>query len=110
VRGRKPCPLKIAVGDLPILRRVARQRSLPWRQVQHARILLEVAAGQRVQDVARQVGCATTTVWRICRDYKTAGLPRLFTDRPPSSRPTQRRLAGSVPSSTVTVGNGLPEV
>jgi hypothetical protein len=38
MRGRKPRLLSLAAAGLPILQAVA--RTLPWFQVQHARIVL----------------------------------------------------------------------
>jgi hypothetical protein len=52
MRGRKPPSLTIASADRSILQHVAHSRSLPWFQVQHARIVLAVAPGERVQAVA----------------------------------------------------------
>src|SRR5262249_13542111 len=57
MRGRKPRPLVIAASDLPILRAVARARHLAWFQVQHARIVLAVAAGEPIHSVASRMEC-----------------------------------------------------
>jgi hypothetical protein len=67
MRGRKPYPLTMASGDAEMLHEIARSRCLPWLQVQHARIVLAVAAGQRIQTVAFQMQCNEATVWRVCR-------------------------------------------
>jgi len=69
MRGRKPGPLTIAADDLPVLQAVARSRHLPWFQVQHARIVLAVAAGELVHAVASRMECDRATVWRLCRRY-----------------------------------------
>ena len=69
MRGRKPRPLTIAADDLPVLQAVARSRHLPWFQVQHARIVLAVAAGELVHAVASRMECDRATVWRLCRRY-----------------------------------------
>ena len=52
MRGRKPLPLSLAPGDRLILREIARSRSLPFYQVQHARVVLAIVEGLRVQEVA----------------------------------------------------------
>src|SRR5712664_3233171 len=74
MRGRRARPLDIAASDIPVLQFVAHSRSLPWFQVQHARILLAVRAGQRIQAVASQMQCDEATVWRLCRRYEQRGL------------------------------------
>ena len=52
MRGRKPRPVTLAADDLPRLERIARQVSLPFFQVQRARIVLAIAGGESVQDVS----------------------------------------------------------
>ncbi|MGZ3414077.1 MAG: hypothetical protein ACXVAT_09575 [Isosphaeraceae bacterium] len=48
MRGRKPLPLRIGPDDAPILQQIACSRSLPWYQIQRARIVLGVAAGEPI--------------------------------------------------------------
>ena len=74
MRGRKPLPLTIAAADLPILQAVARARRLAWFQVQHARIVLAVAAGDSIGAIADRLACDPATVWRVCRRYEQGGL------------------------------------
>jgi len=106
MRGRRPTPLTIAAADLPILEAVARSRRLSWFQVQHARIVLAVARGERVHDVASRLECDRATVWRICRRYERGGLQKLLLDdsrlgrpqeiSPPAAGPDRRtRLPGA---------------
>src|SRR5436190_23056297 len=100
MRGRRPAPLAIPAADLPILEAVARSRRLAWFQVQHARIVLAVAGGERVRDVAWRLECDRATVWRICRRYEQGGLTKLLLDdarvgrpqeiSPPAARPDRR--------------------
>lgn len=89
MRGRKPRPFSVAPGDLPLLQEVARSRSLLFFQVQHARIVLAVAEGQRVQEVAAQMRCDPSTVWRLCRRYEQGGLAWLLADLPRCGSPPQ---------------------
>src|SRR5437660_9958083 len=89
MRGRKPLPLALAPEDLPVLQHIARGRTLPWLQVQHARILLAVAAGQQVGAVAMQGQCDPSTVWRVCRRYERAGVAAVLADEPRPGRPQQ---------------------
>jgi hypothetical protein len=94
MRGRKPRPVTLAAEDRPILRAIARSRRLPWLQVQHARIVLAVAAGEPIQAVAYRMECDPATVWRICRRYEQGGLQKLLVEAPRLGRPratAQRR-------------------
>src|SRR5262249_43193199 len=67
MRGRRPRPLVLADADTPILQAVARSRRLAWFQVQHARIVLAVAAGEPIRAIASRLECDRATVWRVCR-------------------------------------------
>src|SRR4051794_6233614 len=87
MRGRKPRPLTLAVHDRPILEAVAHCRRLAWFQVQHARIVLAIADGERTQDVAARLACDRATVWRACRRYEHGGLSHLLLDDPHIGRP-----------------------
>jgi transposase len=98
MRGRKPRPVTIAAADLPILQAVARSRHLPWSQVQHARIILAVAAGEPVHAVASRMECDRATVWRLCRRYEQGGLTRLLCDEP---RPGRLQVISPVPRAQI---------
>jgi hypothetical protein len=80
MNGRKPRPVEIAPMDRAVLCLIARDPELPAYQVQRARIVLAIAAGERTQDVAQRLGCNETTVWRACRVYERAGLTGLLAD------------------------------
>src|SRR5262249_35401580 len=87
MRGRKPRPLTIAAADAPLLQAVARGRHLAFFQVQHARIVLAVAAGESIQSVAARLECDRATVWRVCRRYEQGGLKELLLEEPRLGRP-----------------------
>ena len=89
MRGRKPCPLTLAPADVPTLQRVARSRCRPFLQVQHARAVLAVAGGERIQTVASGLHCDPSTIWRLCRRYERNGIEQLLVDRPRIGRPQQ---------------------
>src|SRR6266496_3792339 len=74
MRGRKPRRVTIATADDAVLRLIAKGDGVPWYQVQRARIVLAIAAGERTQRVAKEMGCDEATVWRTCRRYEQAGL------------------------------------
>jgi hypothetical protein len=80
MRGRKPRQLTIAVADSAVLRLIAKGDGVPWYQVQRARIVLAIAAGERTQEVAKEMNCDEATVWRTCRRYEQAGLSGLLAD------------------------------
>jgi hypothetical protein len=61
-----------------LVQTIARRTSLPFFQVQRARILLGVAEGESLESVAERFQCGRRTVWRICRCYLQAGLPGLL--------------------------------
>src|SRR5258708_35450815 len=89
MRGRKPRPLIVAAADLPILQAVARARRLAWFQVQHARIVLAVAAGEPIGVIADRLECDPATVWRVARRYEQCGLKALLLDEPHLGRPQE---------------------
>jgi transposase len=80
VRGRKPETLTIARRDQDALHSVAHSGSLPWFQVQRAKIVLSVSTGERHSSVAARLECNETTVWRACQRYRQGGLASLFAD------------------------------
>src|SRR5947199_10560892 len=89
MRGRKPRLVNIPAADLPCLDAVARGRHLAWFQVQRARIVLAVAAGEPIQAIASRLECDRATVWRVCRRYEQSGLPRLLSDDLRRGRPQE---------------------
>jgi transposase len=72
--------MTINAADLPVLRWIAESRSLPDYQITRARIVLSVAAGERIQQVASRADCDEATVWRTCRRYERSGLSGLLAD------------------------------
>lgn len=87
MRGRKPRPFSVVCADLPTLRQFTHSRTLAFATVQRARIVLAVADGQSIQDVAIRHQCHPATVWRLCRRYEQGGLHRLLADLPRCGRP-----------------------
>ena len=89
MRGRHPRSLAIDPRDFPILQSLSRSRSLPWFQVERARILLGVANGRRIHALAFQMQCHPATVWRVCRDYEQRGLDAVLWEADRPGRPQQ---------------------
>ena len=91
MRGRRPEKLTIARRDPDALHSAAHSGSLPWFQVQRAKIVLAIAAGEHQSSVAARLECDEATVWRACQRYRQGGLASLFADRRQgnSGRPQQ---------------------
>src|ERR1700738_4315112 len=81
MRGRKPDVLTIVSPDISELERIAHSDALPWYQVRRARIVLGIAAGQRREDLATQLECDESTIWRTCRRYRGRGLSGVLADQ-----------------------------
>jgi transposase len=97
MRGRKPGVLTILASDISPLERLAHSDTSPWYQVRRARIVLGIAAGQRREDLAAQLECDESTIWRACHRYQDSGLTGLradhrrdFSGRDPEITPVQR--------------------
>ena len=83
MRGRQPEVLTIRPADIAELERIAHSDMSPWYQVRRARIVLEIAAGQRREELASQLECDQSTIWRTCQRYRRGGLVRLLSDHRP---------------------------
>jgi hypothetical protein len=57
MRGRQPEVLTIRSADVAALERIAHSETSPWYQVRRARIVLEIAAGQRRDGLASRMEC-----------------------------------------------------
>src|SRR5512135_569139 len=97
MRGRRPEQLTIARRHVDVLHAAAHRGSLPWFQVQRAKIVLAIAAGERQCSIAARLECDEATVWRACERYRQGGLASLFADgrqgnagRPQQISPVQR--------------------
>jgi Winged helix-turn helix len=107
MRGRKPRDLSLAEEDEPILQAIARSRTLPWFQVQRARVVLAMAGGERVQTVAFQMQCDPSTVWRLCRRYEHEGLEGLLDEAPRAGHPLELSPCATRPDRATGV-SGAP--
>jgi len=97
MRGRRPEQLTIARRHVDVLHAAAHRGSLPWFQVQRAKIVLALAGGERQCSIAARLECDEATVWRACERYRQGGLASLFADgrqgnagRPQQISPVQR--------------------
>lgn len=103
MRGRKPRILQLASNDKPLLQQLARSQTRPWYQIQHARIVLAIAAGERVQTVASQLQCNPSTIWRVCQRYEQAGMVAVVERSQRAGRP----LRISPPATGANCSTGL---
>jgi hypothetical protein len=103
MRGRKPRRFLLAAHDKPILERIARSRTLPWFQVQRARVVLAIAEGARIQTVAFQMQCDPSTVWRLCRRYEEAGLEGVLAEVPRAGHPIESSPPATCPDWAIGV-------
>src|SRR3974377_287503 len=94
MRGRRPEKLTIARRDQDALTSAAQSGSLPWYEVQRAKIVLAIAAGERQCSVAARLECDEATVWRACQRYRQGGAappvppgPAGDLGRPPEDHP-----------------------
>ncbi len=64
--GPQPVPLTVTLAQQTVLERLLRQHSCPQVLVCRGKIVLAAAAGQRNEQIARQLSCSPTTVrlWR----------------------------------------------
>ena len=68
------------------LERISRSRTAPQRQVERARIILGLQEGERVVNVAQQVGRSVATIYNQVQQFNARGLDFLA-DLPRSGRP-----------------------
>jgi len=95
MRGKTPRPLTVTPSDLQTLQTIARCRIEPFFRVQRARLIIGVATGQRIQDLAERLDCDVATVWRTCRRFEARGLSGVL------ARPRHRPgPATSLPTAT----------
>jgi len=78
MRGRRPDKLTVAQRDQGALHYIAHSGSLPWFEVQRAKIVLAIASGERPCSVADRLECDAATVWRACQRYRQGGLELLY--------------------------------
>lgn len=93
MRGRKPRDLTIRPDDRAELEQIARSRYRPAFQVLRAIILLSIAGGERVRNVAEKVNVDPATVWRTCRKYETEGMASVTS----GSTPRPKGISGGSP-------------
>lgn len=81
MRGRRPDTVTIHASDKSELERIAHSDTLSWFRVRRARIVLGMAVGRRREDLASELDCAESTIWRTCQRYQRLGLDSLLTDQ-----------------------------
>jgi transposase len=79
--------LELREGDRSVLEGWLRQRTLPRRQLERARIVLGAADGFSSRRLVREAGVARATVLHWIRRYEVEGLGGIMQDRPRCGRP-----------------------
>lgn len=93
MRGRKPSVFNVEPAELAELKRLARDEDAPYKAVVGARILLARVAGHRICEIAKDHGKVPSTVFRICRHFKSRGFEFLLLPRGVKPRQCYRRTA-----------------
>lgn len=85
--GRKPKPVILHQEDERLLEEIA--ASTYWRpwQVRNARVVLAMASGGRVKNVAQQLGFSVASVRRVVRRFQREGMGGILTVRQRTGRP-----------------------
>ena len=83
---RTAAPVRLNPAQKTALRRIARQRSLPARLVERARIVLQAAQGLENKHIAAQTGIMPEKVARWRNRFLEGGLAALEKDAPRSGR------------------------
>lgn len=87
MRGRRARALCISPDDRSMLESIARGRQLPSVVVDRARIVLAVAEGVSIENLASLMRYDPATIWRTCRRYEEGGLKKLLLSDPRLGRP-----------------------
>lgn len=90
--ARPAIPLVLSAKDRTVLDRWARSSTMEFRQVERAKIVLELASGRSNADVARSLGTDHVKVCRWRKRFAERGLDGLA-DAPRSGRPLTYRHA-----------------
>jgi len=94
----KPINIELDPATRSLLEEIARAQSLPHRDVMRARLILLVAEGQSVTEVAGRVGMARRLVRKWADRFKRLGLLGLDdafrSGRPPRFSPDRGRASG----------------
>lgn len=69
-------PLPMAIGQRDALEVLARDLSMPHRQVQREKVVLPVTGGVANMRIADEVGVTTVTVWSWRNRFAEAGLAK----------------------------------
>lgn len=93
MRGRKPSVFNVEPAELAELKRLARDEDAPHKAVIGARILLARVAGHRVCEIAKNHGTVPSTVFRLCRNFKSLGFDFLLLPHRLKRRKCSRRTA-----------------
>ncbi|OAI48643.1 hypothetical protein AYO44_06685 [Planctomycetaceae bacterium SCGC AG-212-F19] len=87
VTGRKPNPVVLHEDDERLLQGIAASTCWEPCQVRNAKVVLAMAKGERVKNVAWELGFSVAGVRRVCRRFQREGVSGLLTVRQRTGRP-----------------------
>jgi len=105
--SRVPKTIVLRDGDSEELGRLIRSRSTSHALVTRAHIVLALANGETVSEVASRLCISDRVAYRWCKRYETDGIPGL-SDRPRSGRPSSLDAEKAKEILRLTV-NSLPQ-
>src|SRR5271168_1200161 len=76
--GRPPKRLLLDPADAAMLEEIANSPVWPAFQVRKAKVVLAMANGGRVCDVAAQLGYGLTSIWRCGEKFRKGGVAELL--------------------------------
>lgn len=88
MRGRKPQRVILQADERSVLRKHLQTGKTEWRVARRARILLDMADGKCLCQIAEALGCDCRTVSRVRERFRERGLDSL-SDAPRPGRPRE---------------------
>lgn len=97
---KKAIEIELSEEEQKTLENQARSRTLPFRQVQRARLILRLAQGTSISEAARQTGCRRRIAQKWLKRFAHERLKGLLdlprTGRPPVFSPSGGGLSGQI--------------
>ncbi|MBL8798664.1 MAG: helix-turn-helix domain-containing protein [Planctomycetia bacterium] len=103
--GRKPIRPTLTATDTRFLHEIITSPFWPGGTISRARTLLLLAAGERVKDIAVQVGCSLAAVGQRRRRFQRTGILGVVSNPPKTGRPRARKPNQRPPPEANAVAN-----